>query len=69
MFTAEFWYLLKHGFLVDVSWQAANFWLVHFIGISLQSSSGLGFAYLRDFLSSADRAVGNKSLWVWSKAQ
>jgi len=64
MLSAEFWYLLKHSFLGDVSWQAANFWLVHFNGISPQSPSGLGFACLRVFLSSADRAVGNKSLWV-----
>lgn len=61
MFSAKFWYLLKHGFSVMVSWQAANLWLVHFIGISPQSPSDLEFAYLRDFLSSADRTVSNKA--------
>lgn len=64
MFSAEFWYLLKHGFSAAMSWQAANFWLVHFTGINPQSPSGLRFATLRDFLTSADRAAGNKSLWV-----
>lgn len=67
MVSTKFCCLLECSYSLDVSRQTANFWIVYSTGISPQSPSDQGFACLRDFVSSANRAMGNKSLWVWFK--